>query len=111
MARIAIALVLAALTGVCLYSAYITGKTRDMQSAWFFVVFSLFFAIPLLIMIVKALGEKNSVFRKLYNRIAGPKQEQVKFVPHWVMMLVMFIIGSVVIITIVRVILGLTKSF
>lgn len=111
MARILISLVLFMLTAVCIYSAHVSGKGQNAQGAWLFYAFSLFFAIPLAVIVIKALGQKNSGFRKLYDKLAGPQQEQLKFVPHWVMMLVMLVSGIVVFVNIVRIVLRFTKSF
>ncbi len=111
MPRILISLVLAALAAVCIYTAYISGIGRNTQGVWFFGAFSLLFAVPLLIIIIKALGQNNPGFRRLYDKLTGPRQEQVRFVPHWIMMLLMFIFGIVALVNIVRVVLGLIRSF
>jgi hypothetical protein len=104
MSRILISVVLGMLTAVCIYTAYITGKSENTQGSWFFGVFSLLFAIPLLIIIIKALGQKISLFRRLFDKLAGPQQEGVRFVPHWIMMLVMFIVGIAVLVNILRIV-------
>lgn len=110
MSRILISLVLAALTAVCIYAAYLTGKSHDVQSAWFFRAFSLLFAIPLSVVIVKALGQKNPGFKRFYDKLAAPKQEGARFVPHWLMMLIISIFGLIIALNIIIIIIRLVGS-
>lgn len=109
MARIFISLVLAALTAVCIYSAHISGKVQDAQGAWLFYAFSLFFAVPLAVIIIKALGQKNAGFRKVYDKLSGHQEETTRFVPHWAMMFIIFIFAAIMIINIFRLVLRFIK--
>lgn len=110
MSRILITGVLTLLTAVCIYTAYVSGKNQDMQSAWFFYAFSLFFAIPLVAIIVKALAQKNAAFRSLDEKLSGPKkQEGVRFVPHWFTMAMIFVFGILAVVNVIRIILKAVK--
>lgn len=111
MSRILTSMVLAALTAVCVYTAYITGKNQDMQSAWFFSAFSLLFVIPLVIIVIKGLAQKNVWFQRCYEKLCGPKQEGTRFVPHWLMMLFIFIFVILMAVNIIKIVFGLVKSY
>lgn len=109
MARIFISLVLAALTAVCIYSAHISGKVQNAQGVWLFYAFSLFFAVPLTIIIIKALGQKNAGFRKVYDKLSGRQEETTRLVPHWAMMFIIFVFAAIVIINILGFVLRFIK--
>lgn len=111
MQQLLIAGVLTALTAFCIYTAYITGKSGNMQGAWFFSAFSLLFVIPLVILVIKALAQRNSGFRRFYEKLSGPERKSVRFVPHWFMMLLIFIFTIVVTVNIIRAASRVIKFF
>lgn len=111
MTRILCSGVLAILTAVCIYTADICGKNRDMEGTWFFYAFSLLFAVPLVAIIVNALGQKNAAFKKLDEKLCGSKQEEkVRFVPHWFMILILVTFATVIAINVVRVVIAVLSD-
>lgn len=109
MSRILIFAVLLVLTIVSIYSAHISGRGQNVEGLWLFTAFSLFFSIPLIIVVIRALGEKSSAFRKLYNKLAGSQQEGIKFVPHWFMVVIIGIFGIIAVVNIIRVVLWFVR--
>lgn len=92
MLQLLISTALTVFTLFCIYTAYITGRSGNMESAWFFIAFSLLFVIPLIIMICRYLAQRNFISMKFYEKLAGPQQDTLRFVPHWVMMLIIIIV-------------------
>ena len=111
MIRLLIVGILGALTAFCVYTAYITAKSGNMQGAWFFSAFSLLFVIPLVIVVIKGQAQRNAWFRRFYEKICGPQQEGTRFVPHWFMMLLIFIFTIVVTVSIIKVASRVIKLF
>lgn len=110
MSRILLTGVLATLTAVCIYTAYVSGKNQDRQSAWFFYAFSLLFAVPLLAVIINMLAQRNAAFRSLDEKLSGPKkQEAVRFVPHWFVMSMISVFGILAVVNVVGIILKAVK--
>ncbi len=110
MSQILISVVLAALTALCIYTANIS-KTQNMQGDWLFYAFSLFFAIPLVVIIIKALGQKNSGFKKIYDKLARPQEERTRFTPHWFMALFVVIFVVIAVVNIIKIVFEFAKSY
>jgi len=110
MAQILISLVLAGLSAVCIYSAHISGKVRNAQGVWLFYAFSLFFAVPLLVIVIKALGNSNPGFKKLFDNLAGGQEEKRRFTPHWFMALLIPVFVIILAVNIIKIVLGFIKS-
>ena len=64
-----------------------------------FASFGLFFGIPFLISVIKALSNRSVLLKRIDEKISG-KPEPVRFVPHWFMMTAIIIIGLVILVSI-----------
>jgi hypothetical protein len=111
--KIAGMIILGALAAVCFYSAGISNSSHDSQGYWFFLVFGMFFLVPMALVMINLIAQRSKVF-KVYDKLAGTdRPETVRFVPHSFMMIVGTIIlicllsaAVRVVITIVKIVMG-----
>ena len=110
-------IILGALAAVCFYSAELSHSSRDSQGYWMFLAFGMVFFVPMVLVIIKLIGQRSIAFKKIYDKLAGTTQkpQTTRFVPHWFMQIVIAIIllclSSVivrVIITVIRIVMGRT---
>jgi len=80
------------------YMAFLAFRNGD-SSVFLFASFGLFFGIPFLISVIKALSKRSALFKSIDERITG-KPEPVRFVPHWFMMTAIIVTGLVIIVSI-----------
>lgn len=92
--------------GICvfvsLYMTFLAFRNGD-SSAFLFASFGLFFGIPFLISVIKALSKRSTLLKKIAEKISG-KPESVRFVPHWFMMTAIIIIGLVIVSIVISII-------
>ena len=65
------------------YMAFLAFRIGD-SGAYLFAAFGVFFAIPLLISVIKMVAKRSAFFRRLDEKISA-KPKPVRFVPHWFM--------------------------
>ena len=89
-------------SGICtLFSFYmvVLAYRNNDRSVFLFASFGLFFGIPFLISVIKALSNRSVLLKRIDEKISG-KPEPVRFVPHWFMMTAIIIIGLVILVSI-----------
>jgi hypothetical protein len=69
------------MTVICGYLAFMALESGDIGGVWLFIAFGFFFAVLPLGEIGKILTKERAP--RLYDLIAGKKNEGTLFVPHW----------------------------
>lgn len=103
---------LGSLTGACLYVARLARQAGDAQAVWFFAAFSLLFALPLGLLLLRTAGDGIPACRRLYDKLSGgPEPAGVRFVPHWFMMSMLLVMGLSLLTLVVRMIAALVRGW
>lgn len=91
------AIIAAVVFGVCafagFYMAFVSYRAGD--SPFLFAAFGMLFAIPFVVILIKAASKKSLLINKIFEKMAG-KPETARFVPHWFLMTAIIIVLLVV---------------
>jgi magnesium-transporting ATPase (P-type) len=99
----------AATAAFCFYLVSLVVNTQQSSGAWLFAAFGLLFSVLPAFALIRLLASKSVFFARI-EKIISPEPaepQDVRFGPHWMMLIGMIVIALIVISVVIRVIMSL----
>jgi hypothetical protein len=91
------------ITLFCLYILLMSVGSGDMKGMWVFAAFALLFATPLFVTVFHFFADRSPTLARIHREhISLGQEHKTTFIPHWFVMTGVFLIGIIILYTIIK---------